>query len=169
MFCCSSIHFIPYHCDGVRIKYGGVHPRSSSLDCFTSALTNLIASAGTLSISELFGSGRVWVINDDDDPTGLIYFRLNTGTTCNHIWMNLLLNQLDLWIIWDQFYEFVKHWHVKVGESKIDLPNPPMFSTTNVLHYMVVKYYVHIASILVPYHCKAHCKVYKLVLHNPYS
>ena len=42
-------------------------------DCFTSALANSIALAGTLSFSGPSGSGRVWVVEDDDDPTGLKY------------------------------------------------------------------------------------------------
>ena len=45
-----------------------------SSDCFISAIANSIPLTGTLSFSGLSGSGRVWVVDDDDDPIGLKYF-----------------------------------------------------------------------------------------------
>ena len=60
---------------GVRIKYGNLRPpRCDASNCSTSALANSIALAGTFSFNGPSGSGRVWVVKDDDDLTGLKYF-----------------------------------------------------------------------------------------------
>ena len=46
------------------------------MDCFTSPLANSIALAGTLSLSGPSRSGRVGVVKDDNNPTGLKYFKI---------------------------------------------------------------------------------------------
>ena len=69
MFRYSSTHFI-------TLQWNLIDGLHGSLDCFASASSNLIALAGTLSFSRSFGSGRFWIVKDDDDPTGLKYFRI---------------------------------------------------------------------------------------------
>ena len=62
---------LPLRCKEQR-PGGGLHQRDDSLDChrFTSALANSIALARTVSLSGPSGSGRIVVVDNDDDPTG---------------------------------------------------------------------------------------------------
>ena len=72
MFRCLSTHFITLRwSENHNIIRCSSCPRDGSSDCFTSALANLIALAGNLSFSGLSGSGRVWVVKNDEDLTGL--------------------------------------------------------------------------------------------------
>ena len=50
------------------LHYGDLCPCGDSSEYSTSALTNLIALAGTFPLSGPPGSGRVWVVEDDDYP-----------------------------------------------------------------------------------------------------
>jgi len=69
--------YATYRCAGVRIKYGDLRlPRGDVSNCSTSALANSIALAGTLSFNGPSGSGRIWVVMDYDDLTGLKYLRI---------------------------------------------------------------------------------------------
>jgi len=71
-----------YCCAGVRIKYADLRPpRGDASNCSTSALANLIALAGTFSFNGPSGSGRVWVVKNYDDPTGLKYLRILPAAT----------------------------------------------------------------------------------------
>ena len=63
-----------YSAKNMQHPCGGLCPHEDSLNCFTSALTNSIALAGSLSLSIPFGSGRVGVVEDDNDLTDLKYF-----------------------------------------------------------------------------------------------
>jgi len=66
-----------YCCAGVRIKYGDLRlPCGDASNCSTSALANSIALARTFSFNGPSRSGWVWVVKDDDDPTGLKYLRI---------------------------------------------------------------------------------------------
>ena len=55
------------------------------LRLFHFSISQFNSLAGTLSLSRLSGSGRVWVVDDDNNPTGLKYFRLNTGIAQSHV------------------------------------------------------------------------------------
>ena len=74
---------LPLQCKE-QCQRGSLRPRHDSLDCFTSALANSIALAITLSLSGPSGSGRVGVLEDDNDPNGLKHFKIHS-TTRGHI------------------------------------------------------------------------------------
>ena len=83
--------------NGVWIKYSSLRSHDGSSDCFTLALANLIALAGTLSLSRLSGSGIVvWLVEDDKDPIDLKYFRIPVWTNPALIWLDIVRSILRI-------------------------------------------------------------------------